>query len=180
MSGRFPLFSIVIPTRNRTNLPQYALLSAAPQEFDDYEIIVTANHSEDTTGEVVRKLADGRVRYVRTNRPFSIPDSCEVAFSHVRREYVTYLCDDDAIRPLLLYKLADILSRDETEIVSWPFGAIYFHDLWDKVAEHNTLHYAVPQGRALGLKTDSVYEEVSNLSLYAPPTTVVEGAQPEH
>ena len=79
------------------------------QDLDDYEIIVSDNHSGDATPEVVRKLGESRVRYARTTRAFSIPDSCEFALSHARGEYVTYLCDDDAIRPLLLQNLADTL-----------------------------------------------------------------------
>src|SRR5579864_6108710 len=123
MSVHSPLFSIIIPTRNRASLLQYALLSAARQDFDDYEIIVSDNHSEDATPEVVHRFGEGRVRYARANRALSMPDSWEFALSHARGEYVTYLCDDDAIRPLLLQKLADTLSREETDIVSWPFGA---------------------------------------------------------
>jgi len=162
MSVHSPLFSIIIPTRNRASLLQYALLSAARQDFDDYEIIVSDNHSEDATPEVVHRFGEGRVRYARANRALSMPDSWEFALSHARGEYVTYLCDDDAIRPLLLQKLADTLSREETDIVSWPFGAIYYHDSWDKVTDRNTLHYAVPDGRALRVKADAVCEELSN------------------
>jgi len=162
MSIHSPLFSIIIPTRNRANLLQYALLSAARQDFDDYEIIVSDNHSEDATPEVVRRLGEGRVRYARAIRALSMPDSWEFALSHARGEYITYLCDDDAIRPLLLQKLADTLSREETDIVSWPFGAIYYHDSWDNVTDRNTLHYAVPSGRALRVKADDVCEELSN------------------
>jgi glycosyltransferase involved in cell wall biosynthesis len=163
MNIHSPLFSIVIPTRNRANLLQYALLSAVRQEFDDYEIIVSDNHSQDGTAEVVRKLADGRVRYIRTNRSLSMPNSWESALSHARGEYITYLCDDDAIRSVLLKRLAETLSREQTDIVSWPGGATYYHDSWTKETDRNTLHLHVSGGTDdQKVKAESIYQELFN------------------
>ncbi|MBV9894113.1 MAG: glycosyltransferase, partial [Chloroflexi bacterium] len=48
-----PLFSIVIPTRNRALLLEHALHSALGQQFDDYEIVVVANNCADQTRDVV-------------------------------------------------------------------------------------------------------------------------------
>jgi glycosyltransferase involved in cell wall biosynthesis len=66
-----PLFSIVIPTRNREHLLRYALQSALDQTFEDYEIVVSDNFSDASTYRIVQELADGRVRYVRTDKTLS-------------------------------------------------------------------------------------------------------------
>lgn len=42
-----PLFSIVIPTRNRAHLLQWSLQSALNQDFPDYEIVVNNNNCLD-------------------------------------------------------------------------------------------------------------------------------------
>src|SRR2546423_1052660 len=103
-----PLFSIIIPTRNRARLLRYALETALQQTFADYEIVVSDNHSSDATAAVVREVGDGRVRYVRPDRSLSMAAHWEFALAEARGEYVTYLCDDDAITPRTLQKVAAV------------------------------------------------------------------------
>ncbi len=51
-----PLFSIVIPTRDRPNLLKDAIQSALEQEFDDYEIIVSDNSTNSETQKLVSEF----------------------------------------------------------------------------------------------------------------------------
>ena len=111
------LFSIVIPTRNRAHLLQYALATALDQTFGDFEVLVSDNYSSDGTPSVVRDLRDGRVRYVRTDRSQSMPDSWEFAMAHARGEYVTFLCDDDAITARTLEQAKRALERFGSPLV---------------------------------------------------------------
>src|SRR5437867_4242176 len=82
-----PLFSVVMPTRNRGHLLRYALRSALAQTFSDYEIVVSDNSSSDTTAQVVAELTGPRVKYVRTDRVMAMPDSWEFALDQARGEY---------------------------------------------------------------------------------------------
>ena len=70
MTAERPFFSIVIPTRNRAGLLPHALRSALAQTWQDYEILVSDNHSTDATPEVVGEVGADRVRYVRTPSPY--------------------------------------------------------------------------------------------------------------
>ena len=54
-------FSIVIPTRSRAKLLRYAIMSALHQTFDDYEVIVSNNDSQDDTEAVVEALRQPRL-----------------------------------------------------------------------------------------------------------------------
>jgi len=52
-----PKFSIVIPTRNRAYTLYYTLKTCLNQyDFDDYEIVVSDNCSEDNTAEMIKEL----------------------------------------------------------------------------------------------------------------------------
>ncbi len=125
-----PRFSILMPTRNRADLLRYALQTALAQSFQDYEIVVSDNQSDDDTAAVVRELSTERVRYVRTPRAFSMPDSWEFALSHARGEYITVLADDDGILPELLHEANHVIEEHAARIASWahlqyrdmPFG----------------------------------------------------------
>ena len=92
-----PLFSIVIPTFNRSELFPYAVQSILKQTFQDFEIIVSDNCSDDDTAEVAQRFADPRVRYVRTPRHFVIADAWEFARKRAAGEFILMLSDDDAL-----------------------------------------------------------------------------------
>ena len=132
-------FSIVIPTRNRAHLLQYALQSALDQKYDDLEIIVSDNYSTDNTAEVVRQHKDSRLKYVRTNEALSMPDSWEFALSHANGDYVTFLCDDDAINPRLIETIAKIIKEQQSDVVCWGYQG-YIHPTWYQPEFRNILY----------------------------------------
>jgi glycosyltransferase involved in cell wall biosynthesis len=92
-----PFFSIVIPTFNRSDLFPYAVRSILKQTFDDFEIIVCDNFSDDATPEAAKQFTDSRFKYVQTPRHFVIADSWEFARSHATGELILMLSDDDAL-----------------------------------------------------------------------------------
>ena len=94
-----PMFSIVMPTRNRAALLRFALQSALDQTFTDYEIVVSNNFSSDDTEKVIREVGGERVRYVRTDRVLPMHDSWDFALTQARGEWILFLCDDDALYP---------------------------------------------------------------------------------
>ena len=133
-----PLFSIVIPTRNRAALLRAALQSALAQTFDDYEVVISDNNSTDDTADVVRAVGKGRVRYVGTGRDLSMRDSWEFALRQARGEWVTILPDDDGVRTRLLTRVAAILRGRPTRLLQWT-GATYFDASWPQAERRNTL-----------------------------------------
>ncbi len=138
MDNQSPLFSIVIPTRNRAHLLPFALKSALSQQFDDFEIVVMANHCQDNTREVVASFKDSRIRYYETNKVLTMPENWEFAWTKARGEYITYLPDDDAINPSALRMLADQTLSGNPELVSWE-DANYYYPNWNDVKMQNVL-----------------------------------------
>ena len=126
---REPFVSIVIPTRNRAHLLRYALQSALEQTFDDVEIIVSDNCSQDETKSVVQDVGAGRVRYVRPERVLAMPDHWEFALEQARGRFVTYLCDDDAWAPDALGRVSQLLASSAGLLVAINSG-IYYGANW--------------------------------------------------
>jgi glycosyltransferase involved in cell wall biosynthesis len=62
-------------------------------------IIVSDNASTDHTEDVVREVADSRVRYVNTGTRVSMSHNFEFALSQVEDGWVTFLGDDDGLLP---------------------------------------------------------------------------------
>jgi len=147
-----PFFSIVMPTRNRAHLLQYSLQSALRQRFDDYEVLVSDNCSQDRTPNVAKELSSPIVRYIRTDRPLSMSDSWEFALEHARGQYVTVLCDDDAVLPRFLSTVAAVIDGSRAEVVTWSAGS-YFHDSWYQPERRNTAELLNTSGRVYPVKS---------------------------
>jgi hypothetical protein len=145
-----PLFSIVIPTRDRPLLLRYALDSALAQDFDDYEIVVSDNSSNEDTRILLEERASQRVRYVRTPRPLSMTDSWEFALGQARGRFLTYLCDDDALVPRLLPTLANAIRETRASVVTWGVAGFY-HPNWREEAVRNSAHVPLLSGQTLSL-----------------------------
>jgi hypothetical protein len=121
-----PRFTVLMPTRNRAHYLPGALESALAQTHRDYEIVVSNCNSRDATEDVVRRMADGRVRLVNPGRDLSMAAHWEFALTHARGEYVLLLCDDDAFRPDLLDVVDARLANGDDDIVMWNAHA-YWH-----------------------------------------------------
>src|SRR5215475_8414170 len=101
-----PLFSIVIPTFNRSDLFPYAVRSILKQTFEDFEIIISDNCSTDSTRQVAEQFEDPRFKYIKTPQHFTIADSWEFARSHAVGKLIVMLSDDDALLPAALERFA--------------------------------------------------------------------------
>ncbi len=112
-----PLFSVVIPTFNRSNLFPLAVRSILQQTFADVEIIVSDNGSADDTAEVAKGFRDPRVKYVRTPRHFVIADSWEFARCQATGKLVIMLSDDDALVSTALERFAEELARQDADFL---------------------------------------------------------------
>src|ERR1700710_2664066 len=114
---RAPLFSIVIPTYNRSELVQGAVRSVLAQTFDDFEVVVSDNCSQDDTREVVERFEDPRVRYARTPTHGVIAESWEFARAQARGTMVMMLSDDDALLHGTLSRFAEEYHRHHAEFL---------------------------------------------------------------
>lgn len=138
---RVPFISIVIPTRNRGHLVQYALQSALNQKFDDYEIIVSDNCSQDQTASVVQDIGGDRIRYVQPAQVLSMPDHWEFALQQARGRFIAYLCDDDAWAPDVLERVSTLLYESSSQLVVL-YSGIYFGHNWIDPESRNVATFA--------------------------------------
>lgn len=135
-----PLFSVVIPTRNRAHLARHAIRSVLAQTFDDYELVVSDNCSEDGTAEAIREEAGGRARYVRPDRVLAMPDHWEFAVGQARGRFVTYLADDDALAPGALARVREVIDSAGATLVGL-YSGIYYSPDWTVGSHRNTVMF---------------------------------------
>lgn len=105
------LFSILIPTRNRSEYLKYALDSALLQTFRDLEVVISDNASEDNTREVVEKINDTRIKYSRVEQFVSVAENFNNVFRKSSGEYFILMGDDDYLMPYYLEEIYKCLCK---------------------------------------------------------------------
>lgn len=118
-----PLFSVLIPTKNRSYLVGYAIQSVLNQTCADFEVVVIDNDDGGATAQVVQGFSDPRLRYIRTGG-LSMPDNWERSFREARGDYVTILTDRMVLRPWALDTLKKAFDSGDHRIISWGLDMI--------------------------------------------------------
>jgi glycosyltransferase involved in cell wall biosynthesis len=105
-----PKVSVIIPTYNRAEFLRSTITSVLNQTFQDFEIIVIDDASQDHTREVVSSFGDKRIRYIRheTNKRVAAARNTGVISS--KGTYIAFLDDDDEWFPEKLQKQFDLLE----------------------------------------------------------------------
>ncbi|MGH7232562.1 MAG: glycosyltransferase family 2 protein, partial [Nitrospiraceae bacterium] len=112
-----PLFSVAIPTFNRSDLVTHAIQSVLAQTFDNFEIIVCDNFSTDDTAEAIGRFTDPRVQYKRTPSHLVIADNWEFARSKAIGKFILMLGDDDALVGSALERFAQDIKRYDADFL---------------------------------------------------------------
>jgi len=124
-----PKFSIVIPTVGRVDLIRRALYSALRQgdQFDDYEIVVLDNCSEDGTWDYLQSIKNSRLKIFRNSHRVSQGQNWNKAVRLSNGAFIYMLQDDNIVSPNMLAKLSNSMAGHENvDLVC--FGVRYMNE----------------------------------------------------
>ena len=128
-------FTVVIPTRERYDTLEHALHTCAMQDYDNLEIIVSDNYSQDNTREVVESYKDSRIRYINTGKRVSMSNNYEFALSNVRPEgYVIYIGDDDGLLPNAIHDINATINQTGAQVLRWDVASYFWPNIESKQA----------------------------------------------
>lgn len=133
-----PLFSIVIPTKNRGVLVGNSIDSVLSQSFTDRELIVVDNDdafADLPTSGIARGLPG--VRYYRTGG-LSMPDNWQYGVSRVCGKYLIILQDKMTLKPDALMTLAEIIKDTAPDVIKWQ------HDFYDEDTHRHNPNFLMP------------------------------------
>ena len=98
LSSESALVSVVIATRNRAEMLRDSLHSVLCQTYQNLEVIVVDDGSEDGTRDTVETCGDPRVRYVRQEHS-GISAARNRGTEHARGSWIAVHDDDDIMLP---------------------------------------------------------------------------------
>jgi glycosyltransferase involved in cell wall biosynthesis len=132
-----PKVSICITTFNRANELSLTLNSILVQTFQDFEIIISDDHSTDKTEEVCYEFIkkDPRIRYYKNSFNLKMPGNLNSVISKATGKYIANLHDGDIYRCDLIEKWNEALDKN-------PQAAFVFNDYSSKQSTFGNNDYA--------------------------------------
>lgn len=109
-----PSVTVAIPTRNRAKWLLQAVESVLAQTYEDFQLLICDNASEDETAAVIADVADDRVRYVRSEQNIGMIANCNRAVELATTDLVIVVPDDDLLRANYLAATVPLLERSPT------------------------------------------------------------------
>lgn len=114
------LVSVIIPTYNRANLIQQSVKSVLNQTYNNFEIIIIDDGSSDNTEEVINKLNDNRIRYIKHAVNKGASAARNTGIREAKGKYIAFQDSDD-------HWLPDKLEKQVKRIENTPdhVGAVF-------------------------------------------------------
>jgi hypothetical protein len=110
------------------------------QDYDNLEILVSDNFSQDLTRDVVESFKDKRIRYINTGKRLSMTDNYEFALSHVRPEgYVIYIGDDDGLLPNAIHNINTVTDETGALVLRWELPTYWWPTVGNNAANQLTI-----------------------------------------
>ena len=120
-----PLFSIIIPTYQRSNKLKKTLSSVLAQSFTNYEILVMDDGSTDNTREIVSSFNDSRINYNWQQNTGGPAKPRNDGIKIAKGDWIAFLDDDDEWTKDKLSEISkkindeiDFIYHDYTSITS--------------------------------------------------------------
>jgi len=115
-----PAVSVIIPTYNRAEFLRLAITSVLNQTFQDFEIVVVDDASEDHTHEVVHNFCDKRIKYIRHEVNKRVAATRNTGVLNSSGDYIAFVDDDDEWLPTKHQMQVAFLEGSPST-----FGAVY-------------------------------------------------------
>ena len=99
MSTNRPYVSVLIPMYNRERFIIQAINSVLNQKFQDFEIIIVDDGSQDRSVELAKSFEDKRIVIIENSTNLGIPKTRNIGINHARGKYIALLDSDDEMKP---------------------------------------------------------------------------------
>lgn len=118
MTGKHPLFSILIPVHNVEKYLEQCIESVLNQSWMDYEIIIIDDGSTDNSGAICDRYAEKHASiHVHHQENKGLMMTRKQGLLRATGEYCLFLDSDDYYEPTLLAKAAECIQQDEPDLL---------------------------------------------------------------
>lgn len=116
---RYPLISIVVPVFNGENFIRESLRSLLNQEYENFEVLVIDDGSDDPNSilEIVNAFKDKRINFFRQSNG-GVASALNFAIREMKGDYLAWLSHDDLFaRNKLSIQVEEIASLNDENVI---------------------------------------------------------------
>ncbi len=110
-----PNFSVIIPTYNRPVMLKRAVESVRAQSYEDFELIIVDDGSEDTVGEFIKGLSNDKTTSVHMENNSGSAAARNAGLDQAQGSYIAFLDDDDEYQNIFLDNAWKALEGSEND-----------------------------------------------------------------
>lgn len=125
-------YTVIVPTRDRAETLAATIRTCLRQNYQNFEIIVSDNCSNDNTREIIEQFHDQRIRYINPGRRLSMSGNFEFALGHVIDGFVMFIGSDDGIMPDAIDYVDSIVQKYQVDAVSCQQASYVWPNFPDK------------------------------------------------
>lgn len=117
-----PKLSVGLPVFNGENFLEEALESVRAQSFDDFELIIADNASDDRTGVICESYAskDERIRLIRNPTNVGGARNHNLVLAHARAPCFKWMAHDDVCEPTFFDRCVEALDQTPAAVGAYP------------------------------------------------------------
>lgn len=113
-----PLFSIVIPTKDRPDLTIDLVNSVLTQGFQNFEIVISDNSLNEKTNLLLGSIKDKRLRYLKTGG-LNMSENWNAGIDLCIGKYLLLFSDKMVLKKDALQYLANYIEKYSPECINW-------------------------------------------------------------
>ena len=137
MTRRDVMVSVILPTYNRAELLPRSIQSVLNQTYDDFELIVVDDGSEDDTASVMKRFSDERIRYLRLSRNLGVSGAQNAGLAEACGACLAFQGSDDEWHN-------EKLERQLHALESHPEATVAYSDMYRVCADGRVLYLRSP------------------------------------
>jgi len=112
-----PLVSIIIPTYNRSYILQNSINSALNQTYQNIEVLIIDDYSNDDTENKVKSISDERLKYHKNKFVKGAPGARNYGLKIAKGELIQFLDSDDLLKKEKIEKQVKVFEEQNADIV---------------------------------------------------------------
>src|SRR5688572_27381504 len=91
----YPKVSIIMPTYNRAHLIMETIESVLDQSYNNWELIIVDDGSEDNTEDLIAQIKDDRIQFHKAGRTGMVSKIKNAAIRKASADLIAFLDSDD-------------------------------------------------------------------------------------
>ena len=149
-------FSVLLPTRNRLDLLGYAIESVLRQDYQNWEIIVSDNFSDEDIKTYIENLSDKRIKYFKTKKFLSVTENWNLALNESTGDYFIMLGDDDSLMQGYFSKMKIYIEKFNNPEMIYTSAYLFAYPKVFKDKPDGYLH-PFPKGKIFKYKKKAIF-----------------------